>query len=340
MESLVGSFSSSFSVSCEPNDTAAPHPRKRLDVVNYSRKLADGDLTEDDVSHDSEEMESTNYKERRKRFNPYAYQLMLSEWLVDVPDNLSEEWLMVICPCGKRNLIIASNGRTSVYTKSGFRVNQFTSLLPCGSPSTLKPGEYTILDCIFNETSNTFYVLDVMCWRGHPVFDSEVDGLLFYHKRAHYTHGRSPLVGWLKVYMLSEILNIPIDNELKVKAPRVNKLTLMKNNLDLKDTTDDKTVEERAEVERQKAQEQKVSMEVDKQQRCKEGYSNNYEQSNDLASDSTTTGSPMEVGSKNSRRRRKKKPKDKDMEHHIALTLLPNRNEASKEIAFNTAKLI
>ena len=34
---------------------------------------------------------------------------MLSEWLVDVPDDLEQEWLMVVCPFGKRNLIIASN---------------------------------------------------------------------------------------------------------------------------------------------------------------------------------------------------------------------------------------
>lgn len=34
---------------------------------------------------------------------------MLSEWLVDVPGDLEQEWLMVVCPFGKRNLVIASN---------------------------------------------------------------------------------------------------------------------------------------------------------------------------------------------------------------------------------------
>ena len=34
---------------------------------------------------------------------------MLSEWLVDIPDDLKEDWLMVICPVGKRNLVIAAN---------------------------------------------------------------------------------------------------------------------------------------------------------------------------------------------------------------------------------------
>ncbi|XP_031571924.1 snurportin-1-like [Actinia tenebrosa] len=204
MESLLDNFSSAFSVSSDPNDTAAPHPRltqykekpsnvpdqttrrnrmlerqkrKRLDVANYSRKLADGVLSKEDLEDDNgnEEMESMDYKEKRKRFNPYAHQLMLSEWLVEVPEDLTNEWLMVVCPHGKRNLVIASNGNTSAYTKSGFRVNQFISRLPGGSPDTLKPGDYTILDCIFNEVSSTFYVLDIMCWRGHPVYDSETE---------------------------------------------------------------------------------------------------------------------------------------------------------------------
>lgn len=35
-------------------------------------------------------------------------QLMLSEWLVDVPADLSSDWLVVVCPVGKRCLVVAS----------------------------------------------------------------------------------------------------------------------------------------------------------------------------------------------------------------------------------------
>lgn len=37
---------------------------------------------------------------------------MLSEWLVDVPSELDTDWLMVVCPVGKRSLIVASKVRT------------------------------------------------------------------------------------------------------------------------------------------------------------------------------------------------------------------------------------
>lgn len=33
---------------------------------------------------------------------------MLSEWLIDVPSDLGEEWIVVVCPVGKRALIVAS----------------------------------------------------------------------------------------------------------------------------------------------------------------------------------------------------------------------------------------
>ena len=33
---------------------------------------------------------------------------------------------------------------------------------------------YCILDCIYNEAKQTYYILDVMCWRGHPVYDCQV----------------------------------------------------------------------------------------------------------------------------------------------------------------------
>jgi snurportin-1 len=120
------------------------------------------------------EMKDTHTK-KQKRLGPYKDQLMLSEWLVDIPADFSTQWLLVVCPVGKRGLVIASKGLTSVYTKSGHCVNRFPSALPGGSRKTgSKVTDYCILDCIYHEPTRTYYVLDVMCWRGHPVYDSEV----------------------------------------------------------------------------------------------------------------------------------------------------------------------
>ncbi len=41
-------------------------------------------------------------------------------------------------------------------------------------PLYVLPADYTILDCIYSEVDRTYYILDVMCWRGHPVYDCPV----------------------------------------------------------------------------------------------------------------------------------------------------------------------
>uniref|UniRef100_A0A8C1HE12 Snurportin-1 n=1 Tax=Cyprinus carpio carpio TaxID=630221 RepID=A0A8C1HE12_CYPCA len=277
MEALTQALSSSFSVSREPNSTSAPHPRlaqykskysvleqserrrrflelqkeKRLNYVNHARRLADGDWTGADSEDEEEDEEKKSQRqlensadeegmeiEQKKRLpKHYANQLMLSEWLVDVPADLSSDWLMVVCPVGKRSLVVASKGSTSSYTKSGYCVNRFPSLIPGGKRHNSALGkDYTILDCIYSDVDRTYYILDVMCWRGHPVYDcstefrfywlqskveeveglseiskiNPVDGLLFYHKETHYTPGSTPLVGWLRPYMVADILGIEV----------------------------------------------------------------------------------------------------------------------------------
>lgn len=60
---------------------------------------------------------------------------MLSEWLVDVPSDLDSEWLMVVCPVGKRSLIVASKVGTKVTithteTWQSNTVEIFSDMLP------------------------------------------------------------------------------------------------------------------------------------------------------------------------------------------------------------------
>ncbi|XP_044518762.1 snurportin-1 [Gracilinanus agilis] len=289
MEELSQALASSFSVSQDLNSPTAPHPRlsqykskyssleqgerrrkllelqksKRLDYVNHARRLAEDDWTGMDNEEDKEE-EGMDIDTGKKLPRRYANQLMLSEWLIDVPSDLGQEWIVVVCPVGKRALVVASKGSTTAYTKSGYCVNRFPSLLPGGNKRTSTTGkDYTILDCIYSELNQTYYVLDVMCWRGHPVYDCqtdfrfywmhsklpeeqglgektrlnpfkfvglknfpctpeslckvlstdfpfEVDGLLFYHKQTHYSPGSTPLVGWLRPYMVSDVLGMTV----------------------------------------------------------------------------------------------------------------------------------
>lgn len=47
-----------------------------------------------------------------------------------------------------------------------------------------------------------------------------VDGILFYHKDYTYRSGQTPLVGWLKPYMVPEQLHIPVNQIYMMRAPK------------------------------------------------------------------------------------------------------------------------
>jgi len=258
---------------------------KRQKTFFQARGIVEGEIFEDDDDMDGgdeDEIDAgktppvaaiaagtlpTKKKSKRKKVtNPYKNQLMLSEWMVDVPEDLATEWLMVICPVGKRSMVVAARGTSVAYSRSGYCLNCFPSYLPGGNRRVDNClGDSTIVDCIFNESTQTYYVLDIMCWRSHPVCDSEaqfrrywlqtklaeeghraqevcrvnplkflplqhfacdkdtlqklfaepwpqfkVDGLLFFHKKSLYMNRRSPLVLWLKVNMVPDILGVPV----------------------------------------------------------------------------------------------------------------------------------
>ncbi len=64
----------------------------------------------------------------------YYYQLMLSEWLEQIDnEDLEKNWIMCLCPIGKRCLVVASEGCTSVYNKGGKLIARHSSKLPGGS---------------------------------------------------------------------------------------------------------------------------------------------------------------------------------------------------------------
>ncbi|XP_071794822.1 snurportin-1-like [Asterias amurensis] len=216
MEELQQAFTGSLHVDRKDNDTAAPHPRlsqfkqkgnklnqeerrlshlesqkrERLDYVNKARCLAEEDWDnykdeeEDNGDNKEEEMESASSKthvKRKERPRYYRNQLMLSEWLVEVPTDLAKDWLMVLCPVGKRTFVVAAKGKTSSYSRSGYRLSTFPSQLPGGCRKNKHNNtEYSLLDCIFHEASRTFYILDIMCWRGHPVYDSDTEFRFFW----------------------------------------------------------------------------------------------------------------------------------------------------------------
>ena len=54
-----------------------------------------------------------------------------------------------------------------------------------------------------------------------PNLDGPLDGLLFYHNMLNYMPGHTPLVGWLKGYMVPEMLGLSVSSALEAQKPAI-----------------------------------------------------------------------------------------------------------------------
>ncbi|XP_008558106.1 snurportin-1 isoform X1 [Microplitis demolitor] len=235
-------------------------------IVNSARAILEDVLLSEDEHKESMVIDNKSNSKKRKL---YINTLMLSEWMIDVPEDFIDKWFMLPCPKGRRALIVACKGKTQVFTRRGNKIIEFNSVLPGGNY-----GEHnkncTILDCIWVRKEQSYYVLDVLSWSNQTFLDCDaefrhfwlnskleetvglstqsklnqypilslpnifcngnltnflqnlspslpLDGILFYHREGFYMNGRSPLVTWLKPFMMSEVLGISVPFELDEK---------------------------------------------------------------------------------------------------------------------------
>jgi snurportin-1 len=120
---------------------------RRRDHADYVRRIAEGEEWEEEMGEEELEEEidpdqvddasaaDADVKEsekKKRRVHPYRNQLMMSEWLVDVPPDFTDNWFMTVCPVGRRCLVIANKRTTLAYSRIGAFINCFPSLLPGG----------------------------------------------------------------------------------------------------------------------------------------------------------------------------------------------------------------
>lgn len=203
---------------------------KREEVFSQLRYLDESDPVDE---------KKTRWPPRRSRRPvalPCPIDMMFAEWLFNIPEDLSS-WFVIPCPRGQRCLVIVHSHRTFVYNKHGNVIRTIQTNLP----------RQTILYCIYDHRSSIYHILDLIMWNGQDystqvecqcrffmlmslegdrrlnqhfqillrtTVDQEQwtieaeDGYLFYHPLGFYECGYSPLVCWLKPFMIEDILHI------------------------------------------------------------------------------------------------------------------------------------
>ena len=94
--------------------------------------------------------------------------------MVDVPADFHQNWLMMVFPVGKHCLVIASKGYIHNSALVDWNFRETLSLQFAWWKYDVAKS-YSILDCIHHEILQTFFVLDLMCWNSHPVYNSDTE---------------------------------------------------------------------------------------------------------------------------------------------------------------------
>ncbi|XP_069697756.1 snurportin-1-like [Periplaneta americana] len=149
---------------------------KRRELFNENRGL----IEEVVALAEENDMEWSEIQAKRKQHNVYKNLLMFSEWLLNIPEDFEQLWYMVPCPVGRRTLIVATAGKTRAYSKSGYQMAVFQSLLPGGNHNDCRG--CTILDCIWSFKNHTYYVLDVLAWNNQQLSDCETEFRFYWLK--------------------------------------------------------------------------------------------------------------------------------------------------------------
>lgn len=107
---------------------------------------------------------------------------MLSEWLVDRPMDFESEWVLKATPVGRRCLVFARKGETVAYSRTGQFIKAFQSALPGGCHMHISHcrRQFAIVDCIYVQHTNAFYLMDALAWSEHKLYESEASFRFFW----------------------------------------------------------------------------------------------------------------------------------------------------------------
>ncbi|KAJ7945709.1 Snurportin-1 protein [Quillaja saponaria] len=174
--------STAFSLSSQSAESSIREPDIELEPVVEPELIDELEHEPDPSSQDIDVLQASKLKraEARKWF---AKQLMLPEWMIDVPDRLSQDWYVFPRPSGKRCFVVSSHGTTISRLRNGSVLHRFPSALPNGARKKEVSGSaqsYSILDCIFHELDQTYYVIDMVCWRGYSLYDCTAEFRFFW----------------------------------------------------------------------------------------------------------------------------------------------------------------
>ncbi|XP_026410697.1 snurportin-1-like isoform X1 [Papaver somniferum] len=162
--------------------TPSQHNNQQQEEQPIHEELEEPEAESSSSTRDFDVLGASKLKgaEARKWF---SRQLMLPEWMIDIPPRLNHDWYVYARPSGKRCFVVSSDGTTVSRLRNGSILHHFPSVLPNGARTRDNSGSaqsYCLLDCIFHEHDQTYYVIDMICWKGYSLYDCTAEFRFFW----------------------------------------------------------------------------------------------------------------------------------------------------------------
>ena len=158
-----------------------------------------------------ENLQALQEKSRNKTVRKFEGFLQLSEWMTERPEDLNS-WYLVPCPKGRRCVVVAADHCTKEYNNSGRLRSKFHSNLPGD-----KNNSVSILDCVFDEHLQEYWVLDVIAYNNQDYVDCDAE-FRFYWIRSKLEEEQLSTVGGRNNYAFKAIPFYDCANEMSIES--------------------------------------------------------------------------------------------------------------------------
>ena len=233
-----------YKVKSNTSSSSSNQNQRRKDILNRQKEKRDSIVSQLRLSSlntkEEEEEVNTHWPPRHHSKVKCPIGMMLAEWLESPPEDFSS-WFVIPCPIGQRCLVVVQSHQTQIFNKFGSFLRTISTHLP----------RKTILFCIYDSRSMIYFIIDVLMWNGQDYstqmecqcrffmlmslegdqrlkdsfvilprwqineikeFPEGEDGYLFYHPLGFYESDYSPLVCWLKPFMIEEIVEMKLSS--------------------------------------------------------------------------------------------------------------------------------
>ncbi|CAG9330586.1 unnamed protein product [Blepharisma stoltei] len=135
-----------------------------------------------DIEARNNKFRSFPSKLKKKKINHIKQNFLARQFMTECyltsPHYINSDYLIIPRPSGKRCMILVHDGITTSFDKNGNLMKSYSpGILFSNSNSR---GGIILLDCIYSENQDTYYALDLLCWKMEEFYEYPAESRFYF----------------------------------------------------------------------------------------------------------------------------------------------------------------